>query len=597
MKWILALVLCSFMPVCALAHFPPLTDLADTTADVTILGAARLNKTGYELASGDINGDGIYDLIIGSSGASPLGRQGAGEVEILWGGMPRDSIIDLNGYDIGISRIFCESSVAGLFMSLTCSDYNNDGFDDIVLGLPSKSPFINWDGKAYIVFGSSLFPDTLDLELSDYPITRIYSTPGSDGWLGMSSSSGELNGDSYSDIVISSPYYFSKSEIYLIFGRDSFPNNIHLGAAPPNMTRIIAPSILEATGQELACGDVNKDGMDDLIIGSPGNSPEYFHGKATLIYGMPEFPDTVYLSDESLNAVHFFPAPDPYNAAHLGAKVAVADINNDGEGDIIIAAPWACPLGCRTCGEVYVIYGSEDLPDSIRMDSMDISMSRLMGMEDWSGYGYNLFTSDLTGDGYQDIAIMNDNSQVSSKDQNEVIIVYGAWSMPDSIFLATDTTVSRFIGSHNNYNFGTALGSIDLGLDGVNDLIIGDYGSTAKGRYRAGKVYLFHGIADSTAIPSLSSPAFVLKQNYPNPFSSSTIIEYSLLNSAPVTLTVYNILGQRVARIIEPMQPEGPHSITWNGRNEKGKKVASGIYFYRLQAGAHFATKKMILLR
>ncbi|NIO55422.1 MAG: T9SS type A sorting domain-containing protein [Candidatus Latescibacteria bacterium] len=86
-------------------------------------------------------------------------------------------------------------------------------------------------------------------------------------------------------------------------------------------------------------------------------------------------------------------------------------------------------------------------------------------------------------------------------------------------------------------------------------------------------------------------------QNYPNPFSASTTIEYFLPSNAPVTLTVYNILGQRVARIIEPMKPKGPHSIVWNGRDENGKKVASGIYFYRLQAGAFSATKKMVLLR
>ncbi len=198
-----------------------------------------------------------------------------------------------------------------------------------------------------------------------------------------------------------------------------------------NITRIICPTKSEKPGLRLSCGDVNRDGIDDILIGSPGGgTQDYSPGKATLIYGMLEFPDTIHLANESLNAVRLLPEPDPHEAAHLGAHVAIADINNDGNGDIILGAPGACPLGCRTCGAVYVIYGNDNLPDSIRMDSPNILMTRLMGKEDWGGYGENLLASDLTADGYDDIVILNDNTYVSSKDRNEIIIVYGESLMP-----------------------------------------------------------------------------------------------------------------------------------------------------------------------
>ncbi len=85
--------------------------------------------------------------------------------------------------------------------------------------------------------------------------------------------------------------------------------------------------------------------------------------------------------------------------------------------------------------------------------------------------------------------------------------------------------------------------------------------------------------------------------NYPNPFNPSTEIVYSLPSEATVTLTVYNVLGREVITLLEDYMPAGEHRITWDGTNDSGVRVASGIYLYRLQAGAIATTKKMILLR
>ncbi|UCB51624.1 MAG: fibronectin type III domain-containing protein, partial [Candidatus Zixiibacteriota bacterium] len=92
-------------------------------------------------------------------------------------------------------------------------------------------------------------------------------------------------------------------------------------------------------------------------------------------------------------------------------------------------------------------------------------------------------------------------------------------------------------------------------------------------------------------------PLFWLKQNYPNPFNSETIIEYALAAESRVRITVYNILGQRVKTLLDRVQPAGRHNLTWNGENERGDAVSSGIYFYRIEAGEFKNTRRMLFLK
>jgi hypothetical protein len=89
-----------------------------------------------------------------------------------------------------------------------------------------------------------------------------------------------------------------------------------------------------------------------------------------------------------------------------------------------------------------------------------------------------------------------------------------------------------------------------------------------------------------------------LHQNYPNPFNPATTIAYSLSVESMVQLTVYNMLGQEVCRVLSEVQSPGSHQIVWNGTNNDGMPVQSGIYFYRLTAGHNFTqTRKMLLLK
>jgi len=90
---------------------------------------------------------------------------------------------------------------------------------------------------------------------------------------------------------------------------------------------------------------------------------------------------------------------------------------------------------------------------------------------------------------------------------------------------------------------------------------------------------------------------FMLQQNYPNPFNPTTQIRYELPKAGHVVLSIYNSLGQEVRRLVDREQPAGYHLVTWNGRDQNGKPVPTGVYHYRLQVGDFVSTRKMTMAK
>ena len=90
---------------------------------------------------------------------------------------------------------------------------------------------------------------------------------------------------------------------------------------------------------------------------------------------------------------------------------------------------------------------------------------------------------------------------------------------------------------------------------------------------------------------------FALAQNYPNPFNPQTTIRFSLPQNAPVVLAIYSTTGRRIRTIVQQGLPAGIHKFIWDGLNESGEQVASGVYVYQLTAGQFQASRKLILLR
>ncbi|MEW5799090.1 MAG: cohesin domain-containing protein [Bacteroidota bacterium] len=97
--------------------------------------------------------------------------------------------------------------------------------------------------------------------------------------------------------------------------------------------------------------------------------------------------------------------------------------------------------------------------------------------------------------------------------------------------------------------------------------------------------------------PDQLPTAFALDQNFPNPFNPATTIRFALPNDAGVTLKVYDMLGREIRSLVNTKMNAGFHEVQWNGRNNLGSQVASGMYIYRIEAGSFVSTKKMMLLK
>ncbi len=117
-------------------------------------------------------------------------------------------------------------------------------------------------------------------------------------------------------------------------------------------------------------------------------------------------------------------------------------------------------------------------------------------------------------------------------------------------------------------------------------------GNTVKGILKGSRIAVFYN-PDINNAPE----RFALEPNYPNPFNPATTIRYQLAENSKVTLKIYNLLGQEVRTLVNAQKLSGSHSVIWDGKNNHGQRVTSGVYFYRLQAGDFVKTRKMVLVK
>jgi hypothetical protein len=99
--------------------------------------------------------------------------------------------------------------------------------------------------------------------------------------------------------------------------------------------------------------------------------------------------------------------------------------------------------------------------------------------------------------------------------------------------------------------------------------------------------------ADGNNLPR----TFELTNNYPNPFNPSTNLQFAVPKQGNITLAVYNVLGQRVRTLADGVYAPGQYTITWDGKDESGRTLASGIYFARLETGSIALVKKMLMMK
>jgi hypothetical protein len=195
---------------------------------------------------------------------------------------------------------------------------------------------------------------------------------------------------------------------------------------------------------------------------------------------------------------------------------------------------------------------------------------------------------------------------------------YSAADGPTSVFCADldgDTDPDLAVTSYNGYNVsvlknngdGTFQDEVRYGvrngpasvfcadLDGDTDL------DMAVANYNSGNVSVLINLTNTSSVQEGEEQreisSFHLSQNYPNPFNLSTNIEFTLAGPGFVTIDIFDILGRKVRRLVDEHFYSGRQSVVWNGKNDSGDEVASGIYFYRLRVGDLAETKKLVLLK
>ncbi len=214
------------------------------------------------------------------------------------------------------------------------------------------------------------------------------------------------------------------------------------------------------------------------------------------------------------------------------------------------------------------------------------------------------------GDLDQGFAIASDNSG------NVVVTGFFVGTATFGDTTLTSTFKDVFIAKYDtDGSFIQAVQTGEAGIDEANGIATDGLGNTyITGLFEGpvsfgttvlnspGQVDIFlakFGMGDVTGISDEAPQphSFTLSQNYPNPFNPSTTISYSLRQSGEVELSIFNALGQTVRTLVNGTKTAGEYSLTWNGRDDAGRLLSSGPYFYRLRVGEAVQTRRMLFLK
>ncbi len=312
--------------------------------------------------AGDINNDGIDDIIIAAIGDDRTNNMDRGKSYVIFGTSTEINNIDLSLLN-GLDGFTINHPPNGDYPGNSVSgggDFNADGIDDIIIGSHKD----NGVGASYIIFGNTNnFSPVIELSNLDSQLGSKITGSEVDSWFGVSVSfAGDINNDTIDDLIIGATNLDAPGKSYVVFGSSNFP--ALLNASELNGTNgfvINGTDDGDRSGRSLSnAGDFNGDGIDDLIIGAPYTSSNARSGISYLVFGSSSFVSSFDLS--SLNGNNGFKIRGRDPSGFSGFSVDTAgDVNDDGFDDIIIGATFADANSVTRSGESYIVFGRTDV--------------------------------------------------------------------------------------------------------------------------------------------------------------------------------------------------------------------------------------------
>ena len=453
-------------------------------ADSQLVGEDYADEAGAAVArGGDINGDGLGDILVGAY-ADEEGEIQAGQTYVIFGsatGLPAS--LPLASAD-GSFRGDGANEYAGWALA-GVGDADGDGYDDFLIGAYKSDESATQAGQVYLITGRQ-FGWTMDFDLEYADISFLGEDAGD--WAGYSvAGAGDVDGDGLADLLIGAlgneEVGAMAGQTYLVLGRETgWAADTDLGSAEGSFLGEVEDD--QSAYAVAGAGDVNGDGFDDFAIGAPENGESAHEaGQVYLWLGSaaPWGMDTD-LGDADASFL------GEGVSAHAGNALAGAgDVNGDGLDDLVIGAVQS-DEGGSLAGQVYLVMG-RTAGWAMDTDLSDADAS-FLGEAVGDGAGCAVAgAGDVDGDGFADLLIGASGNGEAGIDTGQTYLIYGhatGWVMDTPL----DGSSESFLGEAAQDYSGAAVALAgDLDGDGFDEVLIGAPGSDDMGD-NSGKAYV-----------------------------------------------------------------------------------------------------------